>query len=191
MNALHSQFHPGVPKNKCPADATQGLTVFQRSVKYAKVSETIHGRIRVGKNQHSFSLPSSCLHIWWSRMTGAPTRSRFNPNGNSPRKCSALCQELFVECEFVTKEAGTNSPPPPHRAAAGDGPLSRPLTAGKAALLAASVTADRWKQKWDTPARIWDDNEDKTEQATQRSWNICSWLTRTEGWHWSDCQPGY
>lgn len=30
-----------------------------------------------------------------------------------------------------------------------------------AVLLAASVTADRWKQKWDTPARIWDDNEAK------------------------------
>lgn len=38
-------------------------------------------------------------------------------------------------------------------AAAGAGPLGRPFTAGTL-LFAAAVTADRWKQKWDTAARI-------------------------------------
>lgn len=37
--------------------------LLRRCTLDAKVSETIHGKIRVDKHQHSFPLPSSCLHI--------------------------------------------------------------------------------------------------------------------------------
>lgn len=102
---------------------------------YSKMGKTIHETIQAHKNQHSFSLPSSCLHIRWSRMTGVHTLFGFNLNGNCSRSCSTLAGSsplLLLAHEFISKDAKTNSPQVTEilTAAAADAPLSRPFTAG-------------------------------------------------------------
>lgn len=97
-----------------PADARQALTLFQWSTINAKGSETIHGKIWVDKNQHSFSLPSSCLHIWWSRMTAAHTLFGINLNGNCSQRYRVLARSSSLNVlahHSMTKEAKTNSLP--------------------------------------------------------------------------------
>lgn len=112
-----------------------GSYTVSMSTIYAKRSETIHGKIRVDKNPHSFSLPSSGLRIWWSRMTGVHTLFGINLNGNCSQRCSVLARSSSLNVlahDSINKEAKINSPRVTESlsAAAGDGPLSRPFPAG-------------------------------------------------------------
>lgn len=142
MHALQKQFICATERmyTALPADAKQALTLFQWGTIYAKGSESTHRKIPVDKNQHIFPLPSSGLHIWWSRMTGAHTLFGINLNGNCPRSCSVLAGNSSLNVlahDSITKEAKTNSPPPqlPHHPPESPGASQR--------LLATDRSADR------------------------------------------------
>lgn len=104
---------------------------------YSKMSETIHETIQAPRNQHSSSLPCSCLHIRWSRTTGAHTLFGFNLRGICSRSRSASAGSWplpLLAREFISKDARTNSPRVGEMlaaaAAAADEPLSGAFTAG-------------------------------------------------------------
>lgn len=73
---------------------------------------------------------------------------------------------MFWPMTLELKRPKQTAPPPPpsHREPLGScwrRTVRQTVYCWDTVLVAATVTADRWKQKWDTPARIWDDNEAK------------------------------
>lgn len=94
--------------------ALQTLSALLRcDALFSKMNEIIHEKIQAHKNQHSSPLPSSCLHIRWSGMTGVHTLFGFNLKGICSRSCSALAGSSplpLLAHEFISKDAKANSP---------------------------------------------------------------------------------